>query len=126
MYSQSTILNTVLTQETILQVRQIRWISTCLEEEKRICYHNCACFYVSVAQGTEHRSPKAGVGGSNPLRDTKKREVKPFFTSRFFICVRFGLPDFLEDLGRHPTFINSWPKAEASFIAAFSSPAFSP
>ena len=26
--------------------------------------------YVSVAQGTEHRSPKAGVGGSNPLRDT--------------------------------------------------------
>ncbi len=30
--------------------------------------------YVSVAQGTEHRSPKAGVGGSNPLRDTKKKK----------------------------------------------------
>ena len=29
--------------------------------------------YVSVAQGTEHRSPKAGVGGSNPLRDTMKK-----------------------------------------------------
>ena len=29
--------------------------------------------YVSVAQGTEHRSPKAGVGGSNPLRDTNKK-----------------------------------------------------
>ena len=26
--------------------------------------------FVSVAQGTEHRSPKAGVGGSNPLWDT--------------------------------------------------------
>ena len=30
--------------------------------------------YVSVAQGTEHRSPKAGVGGSNPLRDTMKKD----------------------------------------------------
>ena len=33
---------------------------------------NCVIF-VSVAQGTEHRSPKAGVGGSNPLRDTNRK-----------------------------------------------------
>ena len=51
--------------------------STCLEEEVRICYYYCACFYVSVAQGTEHRSPKAGVGGSNPLRDTMDKRRKP-------------------------------------------------
>ena len=35
--------------------------------------------FVSVAQGTEHRSPKAGVGGSNPLWDTIKQSRKPFF-----------------------------------------------
>ena len=27
--------------------------------------------YAPVAQGIEHRPPKAGVGGSNPLQDAK-------------------------------------------------------
>ena len=48
----------------------------------RNCKNKCILFgryrfivgvalFVSVAQGTEHRSPKAGVGGSNPLWDTR-------------------------------------------------------
>ena len=36
-----------------------------------------------------------GVQVQALLPAPKKREVKPFFTARFFICVRFGLPDFL-------------------------------
>ena len=35
-----------------------------------------------------------GVQVQALLPAPKKREVKPFFTSRFFICVIFGLPDF--------------------------------
>lgn len=41
----------------------------------------------SVAQGTEHRSPKAGAGGSNPPGGTiesKRRRSAPFF---MFYCV---------------------------------------
>ena len=42
--------------------------------------------YVSVAQGTEHRSPKAGVGGSNPLRDTTTDLFELLLLSRRFRC----------------------------------------
>ena len=43
--------------------------------------------FVSVAQGTEHRSPKAGVGGSNPLWDTIKGAVKERLTNRATLAV---------------------------------------
>ena len=42
--------------------------------------------YVSVAQGTEHRSPKAGVGGSNPLRDTTSDLFELLLLSRQIRC----------------------------------------
>ena len=39
---------------------------------RKLCYHIRAreITYVSVAQGTEHRSPKAGVARSNRAWDT--------------------------------------------------------
>ena len=54
--------------------------------------------YVSVAQGTEHRSPKAGVGGSNPLRDTMKKgrpRVCLFISLLFALCYLLPLRDSL-------------------------------
>ncbi len=45
-----------------------------------------------VAQGIEHRSPKAGVGGSNPSEGTRKDQLRGLFAPDLF---SFG-PDLPE------------------------------
>lgn len=47
-----------------------------------------------VAQGIEHRSPKAGVAGSNPAGGTRSERLRPRSRSKFPVlglrCVRSG------------------------------------